>query len=103
MATHSSILPWRTPLQYSCRKRKAVYHLSCWKEGLTIPAEGSGVGSGGRKDLALLASPAHLHFLGSPGHLGVLAHQGFPGTPASQALQEAPGWSALMTSGWESG
>lgn len=30
------------------RKRKAMYHLSCWKEGLTIPAEGSGVGSGGR-------------------------------------------------------
>lgn len=54
-------------------------------------------------NLALLASPAHLHFLGSPGHLGVLAHQGFPGSPASQALQEAPGWFALMTSGWESG
>ena len=28
-----------------------MYHLSCWKEGLTIPAEGSGVGSGGRKGL----------------------------------------------------
>lgn len=54
-------------------------------------------------NLALLVSRAHLHFLGSPGHLGVLAHQGFPGSPASQALQEAPGWSALMTSGWESG
>ena len=34
-----------------CRKRKAVYHLSCWKEGLSIPAEGSGEGSGGRKGL----------------------------------------------------
>lgn len=54
-------------------------------------------------NLALLGSLAHLHFLGSPGHPGVLAHQEFPGSPASQALREAPGWSALMSSGWESG